>query len=231
MGMLYLWDLPFILFGLYALFSQKNKRSQLLILAFLIAPLPSAIATGTPHPVRAIAMVPGFSIFTALGVYFLFFRENKLRKAILLMSVVILFLLNFSYYLHQYYVHTPIEYGDFWQYGHKEAFRQAKSLEKKYDKIIFTYKYDQPYIYYLFDNKIDPSWYQKNWDYLKTGQVGRMRRVIGKYEFRNIDWSKDKSLKNTLLIGSPQEIPNDTPGLIKTIYFLDGSVAFRIVGT
>ena len=231
MGMLYLWDLPFILFGLYALFSQKNKRSQLLILAFLIAPLPSAIATGTPHPVRAIAMVPGFSIFTALGVYFLFFRENKIRKASLLIPVVILFLLNFSYYLHQYYVHTPIEYGDFWQYGHKEAFQDAKSLEKKYDKIIFTYKYDQPYIYYLFDNRVDPSWYQNNWDYLKTGQTERMRRVIGKYEFRNIDWNKDRSFKNTLFIGSPQEIPNDTPGLIKTIYFLDGSVAFRIVGT
>jgi len=58
-----------------------------------------------------------------------------------------------------------------------------------------------------------------------------MRRVIGKYEFRNISWSKDSQLKNTLLIGSPQEIPANANGLLKTIYFLDGSVAFRIVGT
>ena len=198
---------------------------------FLIAPLPSAIATGTPHPVRAITMAPAFSIFAAVGVYSVFFSDKKKQTLIFLGIASIFFILNFFYYLHQYYIHTPLEYGDFWQYGHKEAFLEAKTLEEKYGKIIFTYKYDQPYIYYLFDNKIDPSWYQKNWDYLKTGQVGRMRRVIGKYEFRNIDWSKDKSLKNTLLIGSPQEIPNDTPGLIKTIYFLDGSVAFRIVGT
>jgi len=133
--------------------------------------------------------------------------------------------------MHQYYVDTPVMYGDFWQYGNKEAVQTAKSLENKYSKIIYTYTYDQPYIYYLFYNKIDPSWYQKNWDYLGTGQTERMRRVIGKYEFRNISWSKDSQLKNTLLIGSPQEIPANANGLLKTIYFLDGSVAFRIVGT
>ncbi len=231
MGMLYLWDFPFILLGLHALFNRRTKRILLLIIMFLIAPLPSAIATGSPHPVRAIAMAPAFSIFTAVGIYFAFFRDKKRQTLIFLGIASIFFILNFSYYLHQYYVHTPLEYGDFWQYGHKEAFQDAKSLGKKYDKIIFTYKYDQPYIYYLFDNKIDPSWYQNNWDYLKTGQTERMRRVIGKYEFRNIDWSKDRSSKNTLLIGSPQEIPHNAPGLLKTIYFPDRSVAFRIVGT
>jgi hypothetical protein len=58
-----------------------------------------------------------------------------------------------------------------------------------------------------------------------------MRRVIGKYEFRNINWGQDKTLKNTLLIGSPEEIPAGVHGLIKTIYYLDGTVAYRIVGT
>ena len=48
---------------------------------------------------------------------------------------------------------TPIAYGDFWQYGHKEAFAYVKPLEENYDKIIFTYAYDQPYIYYLFTIK------------------------------------------------------------------------------
>lgn len=231
MGMLYLWDFPFILFGIYHLFNNRTKRNMLLLIMFLLAPLPAAVSTGTPHPVRAIAMVSGFSIFVALGVYFLFFNSTKIKNKILLMVVSILFIVNFTYYLHQYYVDTPVVYGYFWQYGNKEAVSAAKSLEIKYSKIIYTYTYDQPYIYYLFYNKVDPSWYQKNWNYLKTGQVERMRRVIGKYEFRNIDWGKDSQLKNTLLIGSPQEIPANANGLIKTIYFLDGSVAFRIVGT
>ena len=33
----------------------------------------------------------------------------------------------------------------------------------RFDKIYVTYEYDQPYIYYLFYNKIDPAWYQKHW--------------------------------------------------------------------
>ena len=231
MGMLYLWELPFILIGLGFLFTRRTKKVWLLMIMFLLAPLPAAVATGSPHPVRAIAMAPVFSIFTALGVYFLFFDRKSLVRKIILIAAAVLFVINFFYYLHEYYVHTPIEYGYFWQYGNKQAVEEIKSLEGKYNKIIFTYEYDQPYIYYLFYNKIDPAWYQKNWNYLGTGEVERMRRVIGKYEFRDINWGQDKSLKNTLLIGTPQEIPDNAMGIIKTIYYLDGSVAYRIVGT
>lgn len=238
MGMLYLWELPFILMGVYYLLQKRTKSSLLILAAFLIAPLPSSFSTGTPHPVRAIAMAPFFSIFSALGVILALqkisnikYQILKIRIKYLILSLVFLFFIfNFFYYIHKYYVHTPIEYSDWWQYGNKEALSYAKSLERKYEKIIYTYKYDQPYIYYLFYNKIDPLWYQKNWDYLKTGDVERMKRVIGKYEFRNLNYGQDSKLNKTLLIGSPEEIPENAEGLIKTIYFLDGSVAFRIVG-
>lgn len=230
MGMLYLWDLPFILLGIHAILNRRNKGILLLLAMFLIAPLPSAVATGSPHPVRAIAMSPTFSIFAAAGIFFLATNLTKFRKTLLLI-IALLFIFNFAYYLHQYYVDTPVEYGDFWQYGNKQAVLEAKTLETKYQKIIFTYKYDQPYIYYLFYNKIDPAWYQTHWDNLGTGQVERMHRVIGKYDFRNIDWGKDSQLKNTLLIGSPDEIPANAKGLIDTIYFPNGNVAYRIVGT
>lgn len=231
MGMLYLWSFPFILIGIYFLFSKKTKRSFLIMIMFLLAPLPSAISTGTPHPVRAIAMEPGFSIFAALGLYFIFSQRGRIKNMAMLIIVITFFILNFSYYLHQYYVFTPIEYGDFWQYGNKQALKEAKLLEGKYSKVVYTYGYDQPYIYYLFYNQIDPIWYQRSWDYLKTGQVERMKRIIGKYEFRNINFEKDSKFKNILLIGTPQEIPDNASGIIKTIYFLNGSVAFRIVGT
>ncbi len=231
MGMLYLWDLPFILIGVFMLLKKRTKNTLLLLVLFLIAPLPAAISTGAPHPVRAIAMSPAFSIFTACGFFYLFFNEAKTGKKVLLLIVSVLFLVNFVYYLHQYYIDTPVWYGYFWQYGNKQAVAEAKSLENKYQKVIFTYQYDQPYIYYLFYDKIDPAWYQKHWNFLGTGQVPRMERVIGKYDFRNIDWGKDSQLKDTLLIGSPSEIPANTNGLIDTIYYLNGQVAYRIVGT
>jgi|SRR3989338_6793769 len=233
-GMLYLWDIPFILAGIYYLLRKYNRLVLILFMSFLLAPISASITTGTPHPVRAIGMVLGFHIFTAAGVVFLWEKimllKNPLVKISIIFIIISSLLLNAVYYLHQYYVHTPVEYGYFWQYGYKEVFEEIGQIEDKYSKIVMTYMYDQPYIYYLFYNKIDPSWYQKNWDYNGNEQLDRFKRVIGKYEFRNIDWGRDKNLKNTLFIGMPKEIPNNAK-IIKEIKFLDGSIAFRIAQT
>ena len=230
MGMLFLWDFPFVILGLLFLLKKLNKRIITLLIIFLLAPLPSAITTGTPHPVRAIAMIPVFQIFAAVGVVFglQLFKKNKIPAAFI---ISILLALNVGFYLYSYYVLTPIRYGYFWQYGYKEAFAYAKQNEVNFDKIYVTYEYDQPYIYYLFYNKVDPFWYQKNWNYNGNGSVDRFYRKIGKYEFKNIDLEKDKKLTKTLIIGSSKEIPDGTPRVIKTVYFPDGKVAFRIVGT
>ena len=157
-------------------------------------------------------------------------QRKTVLKFLLLTFTFSLFTFNFLYYIHQYYVHTPIEYGYFWQYGYRDAFNFAKENEDEFDRIVVTYHYDQPYIYYLFYNKIDPNWYQRNWDYNKNGMTDRFRRVIGKYTFENIDYSKDSLLPNTLLIGTPEEIPSNER-VIKTIKFPDGKVAFKIVKT
>ncbi|MBI2028366.1 MAG: glycosyltransferase family 39 protein [Candidatus Levybacteria bacterium] len=234
MGILYLWDLPFILIGLYCLINRRDKYIGILFLLFLLASIPSAITTGTPHPVRAIALMPGFHIFSAVGFIVVILRILEVKmfftKIAILGLVGASLFFNFIYYTHQYYVHTPIEYGYFWQYGYKEAMLFAKDNQEKFDKIIITYRYDQPYIYYLFYNKIDPTWYQKNWDYNRTGLTDRFKRVIGKYEFRNIDYSKDSLSSNTLLIGIPSEIP-DSAEVVGIVKFPDGNVAFRITKT
>lgn len=232
MGMVYLWDFPFILIGILFLFMKRTKYFLFLFIWFLLAPLPSSITTGTPHPVRAIAMVVPLCIFAAVGFvvamqYFLN-KKQRILGTVCAFAIVFLLLFNITYYIHQYYVHTPVEYGDFWQYGYKEVFSEAKKKENNYEKIIVTYRYDQPYVYYLFYNKINPSWYQKNWDTSKNGNVMRMHRVVGKYEFRNIDWENDRNLKNTLIIGAPEEIPAGIE-IEKEIIFPNGDIAFRIV--
>lgn len=233
-GMLYLFTLPFILIGIFALVTNITKRICVLLLLLLLAPLASAISSGSPHPVRAIIMAPALDIMAGVGLVWFAQHIQNLKYKILgikvskyvLAAVLLLFIVNFLYYMHQYYVHTPREYGDFWQYGNKEAIEYAKKHENEYSKIIMTYKYDQPYIYYLFYNKIDPVWYQKNWDFLKTGETPRFERKIGKYEFRNISWGKDSQRENTLFIGTPDEIPEGEE--IFQIKYLDGVTAYRI---
>lgn len=234
MGMLYLWDFPFIILGIIFFLRKMDRRILLIFILFLLAPLPSAITTGTPHPVRAIAMIPGFQIFSSAGFILVLsiLLKRKFRFFGIIMGSIIVasLIFNIKYYLGSYYIATPIKYGYFWQYGYKEALNYAKNNEGKYKNIIMTYEYDQPYIYYLFYNKIDPLWYQKNWDYNKNGAIDRFKRVIGKYTFRNIDYSTDINIPDALLIGTPKEISNSAK-VIKTIKYLDERIAFRIVKT
>lgn len=232
MGMLYLFELPFIVIGFIWMVQKLNKTILFFLLYFFLSPIASAISTGTPHPVRAIAMIPALHIFTAFGIVTSYSWIQK-RKSILKLSFIsialLLLIFNILYYLHQYYVHTPIEYGYFWQYGNKEAVDFAIRSENKYDKIIMTYAYDQPYIYYLFYGKVDPSWYQKNWDYNKNGKIDRFKRIIGKYEFRPIQFDSDIRLAKVLLIGTPEEIPSGK--VVKEIFFPDGRLAYKITSS
>lgn len=230
MGMLYLWDFPFILIGIFLLLKHVDKKILLLLLLFLLAPLPAAITTGTPHPVRAIAMIPALQIFTAVGfvmTYFYLQRNKQFGKASIFILVITL-VCNIVYYLHSYYLVTPIKYGYFWQFGNKQAVMYASAHENEYNHIIMTYAYDQPYIYYLFYNKVSPAWYQAHWNYSGNGAVDRFYRKIGKYEFMNIS-AKQLLGKKTLLIGTPSEIPNGSGNLKEIINFPDGRTAYKII--
>ncbi len=230
MGMLYLWDFPFIILGLVYFLKHRDKSVSFLFLWFLISPLASAITTGTPHAVRAIFYLPTYQIFSAAGVIFFLTWIKNLNKNIryfIFIFYLLSFIFNFYYYLRMYYIHTPVEYSSWWQYGYKQVVEEVSKRQNQYDKIIVTYKYDQPYIFFLFYQKFDPSVYQKKWS---ESKIERSVRSYGKYEFRNIEWSKDSQSPNTLIVGTPDEIPEDISTL-KEIKFLDGTPAFKIVGT
>lgn len=234
MGMMYIIESPFLILGLYFLGRRINKRILAMIALLLIAPIPASLTTGTPHGVRSIAMMPTLIFMVSAGIYLFYTWTEKMRSKVsrrmIGIGFLFAFLLNVIYYLNQYYYVTPRVYGYFWQAGNKEVINSLGEIDKNSDKVIVSYVYDQPYIYYLFYNKVDPSWYQKNWDYSGNGIVERMRRVIGKYEFRKIDFNKDSKLQNALLVGSPDEIATDE-NIVDTIYFPDGRVAYKIYKT
>lgn len=230
MGMLYFWDLPFILAGIFYLINNRSKNVYLLFWWFLVAPVASALTKATPHAVRSLLYLPTYQIFASFG-FLMFIKyvrslKRNFYRQFFISIVFISCILNFLYYLHMYYIHTPKIYADWWQSGYKETIQFVKPLEDRYSKIVFTYQYDQPYIFYLFYRQIDPVWYQSQWG---GGEVLRDTRAFGKYEFRKINWNIDSQGKNTLFVGTPKEIPENVSGLIKNIYFPDGSVAFRVV--
>ena len=56
MGLLYLFEFPFLFIGIYGLiFGKFDKKAKLLIFSwFLIAPIPASITSGVPHAVRTL---------------------------------------------------------------------------------------------------------------------------------------------------------------------------------
>ena len=80
----------------------------------------------------------------------------------------------------------------------------------------------------MFYNKIDPVWYQAHWDFNGNGTVDRFRRVIGKYEFANVNFERDSRNSGTLLIAAPDEVPQNV-NTISVIKFPDGRIAYKII--
>lgn len=233
MGLLYLFELPFLLFGIYMLiFGDLDRKAKLLVfLWILIAPLPASITTGVPHAVRTLNFLPTYQIITALGILSAFLFINKFRKLKYLLYVLFtgIFLLNFTYYVDQYFVQLNYYDSSYWQYGYKQAVDEAKILENKYSKIVVSNDkdLDKSYIFFLFYLKYSPSDYQK---IAKNKPEDVIDNSFGKYKFRKIDWKKDSQVKNILYITNPSEIPDDVK-TIKTIYNLNRTPAIKIVGT
>ena len=234
MGLIYLFELPFILFGIYKLlFGEFDKKTKLVVFGWLLlAPLPASITTGVPHAVRTLNFLPTWQILSAIGILSAFIFFNKYNKAkylfCLIFAVVLVF--NVGYYLDQYFVQQNYYNSQDWQYGYKQAVDEVKLLQDKYKTIIISDlpPLDKSYMFFLFYLQYPPAEYQIVGE--NSSGSFTSHHSFGRYTFRSIDWNKDSHLKNALIIGNPSEIP-DGVGVIKTIYNLNGTPAIKIVGT
>lgn len=210
-GMLLLVTAPFLVLGLIALWKKrKDTWSKVLWWWLLTAPLPAMIGFDVPHPIRSYQLLPVLTIITAMGLSKIIARPRT--------SLVYgLITVNALFFLYHYFVSYPVESAREWQYGYKQAAAVAREYEDEVDKIIITSYYGQPYVF--------TYWYQD-----RDPQAIFWGGAI-KYLFRAVKLDGDRLLPNTLLIGTPTEIPEGASGIIKEIYFPDGKVAFRVVKT
>lgn len=239
MGLLYIFELPLLLIGIYKLiFGDFDKKTKLFIFGwFLIAPIPAAITTGVPHAVRTLNFLPIFQLFIAIGVISVFEFIYNLKQKFLFFRLTLLIgvfyflfaIFNFIYYLDQYFVQQNYFYSKDWQYGYKQAVEEVLKQQSGYKQIVIAndQTLDQSYIYFLFYLKYPPVNYQ---NIEKHNLSDSLNRDFGKYTFRSINWQKDAEVKNTLYIAGPGDAPKQLR-LIKTIYNLDGSIAIKILGT
>lgn len=239
-GVLDLVSIPFLIFGVGVLLSRKrDKWENFFLYWLLVAPIPAAVTRDSIQAIRSLTMVIPLIFITSIGVERLFFLTKRSSLRLFLTFLISgAFLFNLIIYLDLYFYHYPKNSAKDWLYGYKEAVNFLVINQSKYQKIVFTQKFGQPYIFYLFYSQYDPNQYQKQ-SLLKEnpyGDVGTVEK-IDNIEFRDIYWPTDRGLGNTLFIGGEYELPVDDivnskeARILKEIKYPDGGIAFRIVET
>lgn len=208
MGLLYVWEVPFILLGLLVLLKINSNLCWFFIGWILIAPIAAAFTYETPHAVRTLVFLPVYQILEAPGLIlflrkcFEFIKNKKIIPKLIGISSILIFVgiicFNFLYYLDKYFILMNYEYAQYWQYGYKEAYEYTASHIHQYDKIIVSDTLEEPYIFYLFYSAYDPE------TYIKFG--GSNKKQIGKYEFRPIRWDQETQHGNILYVTKPNEV-------------------------
>ncbi|HUV42546.1 MAG TPA: glycosyltransferase family 39 protein [Patescibacteria group bacterium] len=242
MGMMYYLEIPFLLVGIgYALAKEKRRGKNLFFWWLIASPVPAAITRDAVHGLRSYWLVIPLVVFTAMGINVVFSWLKQKSKKLFFLGIfltVLGYLFCLTLYLDLYYLHSAEKNSAGWNYGTEAIAEMIKEGKEKYEKIVVTQEYGQPYIFYLFYTQYPPKDYQAQ-AYLKEnpwGDVGLVEK-IDNIEFRNIYWPEDRQCQNCLFIGDEFELPigdiSQTPGarLLEEIYFLDGRLAYRVVET
>ncbi len=232
-GLIYAWELPFIVAGFFFLFKQKNKRIALLLTAWIIlAPLPASVTSGIPSSIRTTIFLPAWQIISAFGILTLYARLITVRKTVKLIVLggfcgVATYALG--YYLHMYYIHAPIARGKFWYSSYPAVVTVTQSLASQYQKVIVSNRLDQPQSFFLFYTHYDPKTYFEKDGGTVSGSFSEDRNHFGNFEFKPIHYSEMSKDTDYLYVGVADDFPKSAP-LIQKFLNPDGSDGVYIVG-
>lgn len=236
-GQMYMLDALWLTIGIIFILKSKivNLKSMKLVFWWLfVAPTAAALTFQSPHALRSENMVIPLIIISAIGLSVLLnwvhrFSSESIAKFVYLFIGLFIFW-NFFRYEHMYWVHMSKEYPYSSQYGVKELASYIKENSNKYNKILITDKFDQPYILFLFYLKYSPDKFQKEHVLTERDRFGFSTvRNYDKFVFKSISWDTDKlEYHGSLIVGTGDEIPKEA-NIVKKIYGTNGFEYFRIV--
>lgn len=227
-GVLYLFELPFILLALWFLAKRGTNKSlslKLIVLWIILSPIPAALTKGPGYAGnRAAIMMPALQIFSAFGGILLYdlvvSKWKKIGKKIIVALFILISFVSLIYFLEDYRYHASRSSAGSMLYGRKEAVDYIREIEDNYSEIIFSRTLSEPQIFVGFYKNWSPEEYQKeSRDWLRyeeegllfLDQLGEYR--LGKYTFRNIHFNEDKKVSGALLVGKPNEFPFEVDAL------------------
>lgn len=232
-GQMYIFEIVTLLSGLYFLIRVKFNNTKVVFLWLMVAPLASSLTYQTPHALRAHNMVIPLIVVSGLGLGMMWENLRRLAQTTryLAKSLIVLVIgISLITVLERHYIHLPKQYALEWEYGFSQIIPYIIENQDKYQKIIITDRYDQPYILLLFYSKYDPVKYQKEIKKEGDNKYGFTTVTsFNKFEFRPIGKEEISTSKNTLYVGTNEEIGEDKIPL-QVINLPNGTPAFKIVG-
>ncbi len=238
LGLMYLFETPFFIVGLFYYLREKNIQRQIIFGWLVLGILPAAITQDTFNPIRLLLVTPMVVLLSATGgiiCYNWLIRLTSRWKY----PVVFIFggfvIWNLIYAFLIFTVHFPVEKSEDYLYGSKQSALFAILQKDNYQEIVMdpvrgTLAPDirnVPHLYLLFYSKYDPLTYQTMPKRISDGVYG-----FDKFTIREIDWRVDQKKKGTLFIGSPWRFTdsNIKPEQIKQkFYLLSGQLALMAV--
>ena len=165
------------------------------------------------------AMVIGEGVSSFLNI----FKKNKLIAA---GAVTAIFLFSFESFFTDFLTKYPALSAPDWQYGDREIFENYSASFDKYEKIVISDEYAQPYIFALFYQKYSPADFRKTATYNPVNDWGFSTvKSFGKFVFKKIQ-AEDLTDDNLVFSTAGDKIEDETPtGDIKNP---DGSTSFWV---
>lgn len=240
-GQFYRIEALTLILGMVLFFTKKSdiKIKRLFLFWLIAGVIPYALTRdGSTHAARLIIILPPLIVFIAYGLI----GGLKLIKAkfrfIALAIYAGIWLLEFTFYTHNYLIHYPWESERWWNAGYKEMVDEIKIIEDEYEKIIITTADEPPLVffaaYYPYDSA---KWQTAVKNGTLTGEADGSKK-IDKYYF---DQYRNENLHEILCskcvyIASAREVEynlimepnknNKNLNLIKSITLPSGEPAF-----
>lgn len=227
MGGLYMAEGLLILIGLISFWQKSKKLIIFLLLWIVLSPVATAVVD-SPHFLRSAFMYPPLVLLASAGFLTVYNIKNKL----LLSLIVVLFIIQFGFFIQKLFFLSPNLYAKFWAHPAKLASDIVLQNKDKFDVIVLSDKIDSIEFAYPSYAKIEPKEIidqnrnkSKIFDYdvKKFGNV-----YIGNFPGNKVQDLFSKSSGSIMYIGLPEESVNFTDYQI--LQGLDKMPAILIVG-
>ena len=231
-NMLGFWNSILLVPGIYILLKNFRNTKYRLVFYWVVAALTlSAITWNWFHTLRSANLIPAIEIISILPIIYLIKLNYSKKRLTVMLGLLVLFGWQSIFVINNELVYANYEnQGEYQPGGFKEGTPIISSLIDKYQKIIVDTPHAQGYIFFLFYQMMDPEIIQsiaKNRTYGMDN--GNSEIKFGKYEFRKIDWPKDRDLSNTILwmpATTPQEAIDNRPGA-KAIFLKGPTIKYN----